>query len=122
LRKLLRLATPSLTQTTAPFTGCCAMACRWSIGGRWQHRGRPCAAGGFREAANDWLAVNQFTVIEGQHNRRPDIVVFVNGLPLGLIELKNAADEGRDDLSAYAQLQTYKARSPRCCTTTRRWW
>ena len=43
--------------------------------------------------ANDWLAVNQFTVIEGQHNRRPDIVVFVNGLPLGVIELKNAADE-----------------------------
>ena len=36
---------------------------------------------------------DQFTVIEGQHNRRPDIVVFVNGLPLGLIELKNAADE-----------------------------
>ena len=43
--------------------------------------------------ANDWLVVNQFTVIEGQHNRRPDIVVFVNGLPLALIELKNAADE-----------------------------
>ena len=43
--------------------------------------------------ANDWLAVNQFTVIEGSHNRRPDLVVFVNGLPLGLIELKNAADE-----------------------------
>ncbi len=38
--------------------------------------------------ANDWLAVNQFTVIEGQNNRRPDIVVFVNGLPLGIIELK----------------------------------
>jgi hypothetical protein len=37
--------------------------------------------------ATDWFVVNQFTVIEGQHNRRPDIVVFVNGLPLGLIEL-----------------------------------
>ena len=49
--------------------------------------------------ANDWLAVNQFTVIEGQHNRRPDIVVFINGLPLAVIELKNA-DEGRDDLAA----------------------
>jgi len=42
--------------------------------------------------ASDWLAVNQFTVIEGQHNRRPDLVIFVNGLPLGLIELKNASD------------------------------
>lgn len=38
--------------------------------------------------ANDWLAVNQFTVIENRHNRRPDIVIFVNGLPLGVIELK----------------------------------
>ena len=63
-------------------------------------------------AANDWLAVNQFTVIEGQHNRRPDIVVFVNGLPLGLIELKNAADEDATIWSAYTQLQTYKAEIP----------
>ena len=59
--------------------------------------------------ANDWFVVNQFTVIEGQHNRRPDVVVFVNGLPLALIELKNAADEDATIWSAYAQLQTYKA-------------
>ncbi|HEV2328797.1 MAG TPA: type I restriction endonuclease subunit R [Verrucomicrobiae bacterium] len=57
---------------------------------------------------NDWLAVNQFTMIEGQHNRRPDIVVFVNGLPLGVIELKNAADEDADVWQAFQQLQTYK--------------
>ncbi|MHB1581916.1 MAG: type I restriction endonuclease subunit R [Acidithiobacillus sp.] len=57
---------------------------------------------------NDWLAVNQFTVIEGQNNRRPDIVVFVNGLPLAVIELKNAADEGATIWSAFNQLQTYK--------------
>ena len=44
-------------------------------------------------ANNDWLAVNQFTVVEGEHERRPDVVLFVNGLPLGLIELKNPADE-----------------------------
>ncbi len=44
--------------------------------------------------ANDWLVVNQLTVVEAQHNRRPDLVVFVNGLPLALIELNNAADEG----------------------------
>ena len=57
---------------------------------------------------NDWLAVNQFTVIEGQHNRRPDIVLFVNGLPLAVIELKNAADERRrrmDGLQAAPDLQ-----------------
>jgi type I restriction enzyme R subunit len=62
--------------------------------------------------ANDFLVVNQFTVIEGPHNRRPDIVVFVNGLPLGVIELKNAADEKADIWSAYKQLQTYKAQIP----------
>ena len=57
---------------------------------------------------NDWLAVNQFTVIEGGHNRRPDIVLFVNGLPLGLIELKNPADENATIWTAFHQLQTYK--------------
>ncbi|MGH8613121.1 MAG: type I restriction endonuclease, partial [Gammaproteobacteria bacterium] len=41
---------------------------------------------------NDWLAVNQFTVAEGQHMRRPDVVLFLNGLPLAVIELKNPAD------------------------------
>ncbi|MBK1827362.1 type I restriction endonuclease subunit R [Haloferula rosea] len=64
------------------------------------------------ERANDFFAVNQFTVIEGSHNRRPDIVVFVNGLPLGLIELKNAANEETDIWSAYKQLKTYKAEIP----------
>ena len=43
--------------------------------------------------SNDWLAVNQFTVTEDRNTRRPDVVLFVNGLPLGVIELKNPADE-----------------------------
>ncbi len=63
-------------------------------------------------AANDWFAVNQYTVIESQHNRRPDVVVFVNGLPLAIIELKNAADADATIWSAYSQLQTYKAEIP----------
>ena len=58
---------------------------------------------------NDWVAVNQFTVAEGQHTRRPDIVLFINGLALGVIELKNAADEDADILAAFRQLQTYQA-------------
>ncbi len=62
--------------------------------------------------ANDWLVVNQFTVVEGQHNRRPDIVIFVNGLPLAVIELKNAADESADIWSAFNQFQTYKLQIP----------
>jgi type I restriction enzyme R subunit len=61
---------------------------------------------------NDWLAVNQFTVIEDQHNRRPDIVIFVNGLPLAVIELKNAADEDATIWTAFGQLQTYKNEIP----------
>lgn len=61
---------------------------------------------------NDWLAVNQFTVVEGQHLRRPDIVLFVNGLPLAVIELKNAADEDADVWAAFQQLRTYQAQIP----------
>ncbi|MEJ7872387.1 MAG: type I restriction endonuclease, partial [Rubrobacteraceae bacterium] len=61
---------------------------------------------------NDWLALNQFTVIEADHNRRPDVVVFVNGLPLGLMELKNPTDENATLRGAYNQLQTYKAEIP----------
>ena len=57
---------------------------------------------------NEYLAVNQFTVIENGVNKRPDVVLFVNGLPLVVIELKNAADENATVLSAYKQLQTYK--------------
>ncbi len=61
---------------------------------------------------NDWLVVNQFTVAEDQHVRRPDVVVFVNGLPLVVIELKNPADEDATIWSAYQQLQTYQAQIP----------
>ncbi len=62
--------------------------------------------------ANDWLAVNQFTVIENGNNRRPDVVVFVNGLPLGVVELKNPGDEDATLEGAFNQLQTYKAETP----------
>ena len=61
---------------------------------------------------NDWLVVNQFTVYGHKHNRRPDIVVFVNGLPLSVIELKNVADENADIWAAFNQLQTYKTDIP----------
>jgi type I restriction enzyme, R subunit len=57
---------------------------------------------------NDWLAVNQFTVIENKHNRRPDVVVFLNGLPIAVIELKNPVEENATIKGAFNQLQTYK--------------
>ena len=61
---------------------------------------------------NDWLAVNQFTVTENRNTRRPDVVLFVNGLPLGVVELKNPADEDATIWTAWQQLQTYKAELP----------
>ena len=63
-------------------------------------------------ANNDWLAVNQFTVVENRHERRPDVVLFVNGLPLSVIELKNPTDEEATIWTAWQQLQTYKAEIP----------
>ena len=61
-----------------------------------------------RTANNDFLVVNQFTVTGTKKPRRPDLVAFVNGLPLGIIELKNPADTNADVWKAYQQLQTYK--------------
>lgn len=63
-------------------------------------------------AANDWLAVNQFTVIENGSNRRPDVVLFLNGLPVAVIELKKPGAESATLTAAYNQLQTYKAQIP----------
>jgi type I restriction enzyme R subunit len=61
---------------------------------------------------NEFLVVNQFTVIEDRRNRRPDVVLFVNGLPIAVIELKNPADETTTIRHAFNQIQTYKADIP----------
>ena len=61
---------------------------------------------------NDFLVVNQFTVIENNVNKRPDVIIFVNGLPLVVIELKNPADENATLKSAFDQIQTYKQMIP----------
>ena len=114
LRKVLRVGTPALVQTNRAFH----RMLRDGVPVEYPRPDGSIAGDHVRLVefgdvrANDFFAVNQFTVIEGQHNRRPDIVVFVNGLPLGLIELKNAADEDATIWSAYAQLQTYKAEIP----------
>jgi type I restriction enzyme R subunit len=63
-------------------------------------------------AANEWLAVNQFAIKGSHHTRRPDVMLFVNGLPLVLLELKNPADQNADIWKAYDQIQTYKAQIP----------
>ena len=110
LRKALRVSTPSLTQTNRAFHA----LLRDGVPVEYRRPDGSIAGDYVRlvdfgaPAENDWLAVNQFTVIEGQHQRRPDIVVFVNGLPLAVIELKNPADEDATIWGAYNQLQTYQ--------------
>ena len=114
LRKVLRVAMPSLVQTNRAFH----RLLRDGVPVEYPRPDGSIAGDHVRLVdfdevpANDWLVVNQFTVIEGQYNRRPDIVVFLNGLPLAVIELKNAADEEATIWGAYAQLQTYKAQIP----------
>ena len=61
---------------------------------------------------DDWLVVNQFTVVENRRTRRPDVVVFVNGLPLGIVELKNPAAENATVHTAWRQLRTYREELP----------
>ncbi len=63
-------------------------------------------------AKNEWLAINQFSIKGAHHTRRPDIILFVNGLPLVLLELKNPADETADIWKAYDQIETYKEQIP----------
>lgn len=114
LRKVLRVETTSLDQTNRAFH----RMLRDGVDVEYSRadgsiKGDKVRLVDFDDArANDWFVVNQFTVIEAQHNRRPDVVVFVNGLPLALIELKNATDEDATIWSAYTQLQTYKAEVP----------
>ena len=113
-RKVLRVGTPSLTQTNRAFH----KMLRDGVDVEYPRtdgsiKGDKVRLVDFGDVeANDWLAVNQFTVIEAGHNRRPDIVVFLNGLPLSVIELKNAADEEATIWNAYEQLQTYTAEIP----------
>jgi type I restriction enzyme R subunit len=61
---------------------------------------------------NEFVVINQFTIIENRNNRRPDLIVFVNGLPLALIELKNISDTNTDIWDAFNQIQTYKKEIP----------
>ena len=67
---------------------------------------------------NEWLAINQFSIKGPHHTRRPDVILFVNGLPLVLLELKNPADEKADIWKAYDQIQTYKEQIPDVHGTT----
>lgn len=61
---------------------------------------------------NDFVVANQYTVVENNNNKRPDVILFINGIPLVVIELKNAADENATIHSAFRQIETYKSIIP----------
>jgi type I restriction enzyme R subunit len=103
--------------TIMPFTACWLKAYLSTIIPRRSPGQWLCTDDNFEDSDNnDWLVVNQFTVEASYHNhrvnRRPDVVVFINGLPLAVIELKNAADPNATIWSAFNQLQTYKEQIP----------
>jgi type I restriction enzyme R subunit len=113
-RKVLYLDAPTLVSRNHRFHG----MLRDGVGVEYQREDGSIAGAQVRlidfddPDANDWLAVNQFTVVEGQNTRRPDAVVFVNGLPLAVLELKDASNEGATIWSAFNDHQTKKQDIP----------
>ncbi|MCG3175188.1 MAG: hypothetical protein MOGMAGMI_00110 [Candidatus Omnitrophica bacterium] len=113
INKVLRASHPSLIQNNHHFY-------RWIVEGvpvEYQAEGRSVhdqvVLINFSDPSkNEWLCVNQFAIKEGNHSRRPDVVVFVNGLPLAVIELKNPTDENATLRTAFNQLETYKNQIP----------
>jgi type I restriction enzyme, R subunit len=114
IKKVIRNDSPSLAENNRLFHGFLRDGVDveyMDAGGTLRH-GKVWLLAYENASDNDFAAINQFTVIEGQANRRPDIVVFVNGLPLAVIELKNAADAGATTYQAFKQLGTYKSEVP----------
>ena len=108
-RRVLRPASPSLEESNHAFHQMLTKGVEVQVRKDDQVRGDLAQLIDFSDPENnDWLVVNQFTVIDGKNNRRPDVVVFVNGLPLAVIELKNPEDRDATINSAWNQLQTYK--------------
>ncbi len=113
LRRLTQLGSPSLVMANREFHKLLVDGIEVEILRDGEQRGEHIRFIDFDDPANnDWLAVNQFTVV-GEIERRPDVVIFVNGIPLAVIEFKNMADLGATIDQAYNQLQTYQLQIPR---------
>jgi type I restriction enzyme R subunit len=113
IRELLRIASPDLLDANEQFHRYLTEGIPVSYYEHGSERGVRVWLVDFNNPNNNnFLAVNQFTVIENGHNKRPDIVLFINGLPLVVVELKNPADENATVGSAFRQIETYKATVP----------
>ncbi len=113
VRKVRRLDSPSLPENNHAFQKLLTGGVGLQVRKDGQQRGDQAWLIDFDNPDNnDWLVVNQLTVIEGTNNRRPDVVVYLNGLPVAVIELKNPEDENATLEGAWNQLQTYKAEIP----------
>jgi type I restriction enzyme R subunit len=107
LRRVVTLDAPSLLQRNRIFHRLLTEGVEVPVHDRKGPRTELIALVDFENPGeNDWLVVNQYTVLENHKNRRPDLVVFINGLPLAVIELKDATDENATIWSAFRQLQT----------------
>ena len=113
VQKVLRIASPDLLHNNEEFHRLLVEKVKVPYQENGYERSHEVALIDFEHPANNqFLVVNQYTIIENNQNKRPDVLLFVNGLPLVVIELKNAASENADIKSAYQQIQTYKATIP----------
>jgi type I restriction enzyme R subunit len=113
VQKVLRIASPDLLHNNEEFHRLLVEKVKIPYQENGYERSHEVALIDFENPQNnEFLVVNQYTIIENNQNKRPDVLLFVNGLPLVVIELKNAASEQADIKSAYQQLQTYKAIIP----------
>jgi type I restriction enzyme R subunit len=113
VQKVLRIASPDLLHNNEDLHRLLVEKVKIPYQENGYERSHEVALIDFEHSSNNqFLVVNQFTIIENNQNKRPDVLLFVNGLPLVVVELKNAASENADIKSAYQQIQTYKAIIP----------
>ena len=109
INQVLRIASPDLLSNNETFHRMLTEGISVSVHQEGVERGELVWLVDFDNPQNnDFTVINQYTIVENNHNKRPDILLFVNGLPLVIIELKNAADENATVQSAFRQMETYK--------------
>ena len=113
INQVLRIASPDLLSNNETFHRMLTEGVSVSVHKEGSERGELVWLVDFDNPLNnDFTVINQYTIVENNHNKRPDILLFVNGLPLVIIELKNAADENATVQSAFRQMETYKETIP----------